>query len=160
MRISEFHILKQVVLRLYHRNYHIFRNLKQNEMKIFTLILATICLLATSTTCVAQSSFLSLKNVESIEGIKASVAPSIKFSLLGIANGIVKVKMFNQPDGIYTVQLIDADGKIVGNKQIQHTSGTVLETTDFGKNLTGGTYQVEVVNPDNQKTTETIMLLI
>ena len=128
-------------------------------MKLFTLILTTTCLLGISTANFAQTSFISLKTAENTEMNMVASAGSIKFNPNGIAKGILKVKMFNQPQGVYTVQLIDSDGNVLGTKEINHTDGTT-ETADFGKNFTGGTYQVVVINPDNKKTDETIMLLI
>jgi hypothetical protein len=139
---------------------HYFKNSKENNMKFFTLTLVTICLLAVCTVSVAQTSFISLKSIETNKANMVSTAGSINFNPTGIAKGIIKVKMFNQPDGIYTVQLIDVDGKVLGTKQIHHTDGTTQEIADFGKNFAGGTYQVEMVNPDNQKIDQTIMLLI
>ena len=72
----------------------------------------------------------------------------------------LKVKMFNQPEGLYTVQLLDVDGKVLAVKQINHAAGLTVETADFEKKFEGGTYQVELINPKNKKTTETIMLLM
>ena len=129
-------------------------------MKLFTLILATTCLLAISTVSSAQTSFISLKGMETNTGIMATTAGSIKFNPNGIAKGILKVKMFNQPEGTYTVQLVDANGNIVGTKEIKHADGTTLEIADFGKKYESGTYQVEMINPNNIKTSETVMLLI
>ena len=129
-------------------------------MKFFTLILATTCLLAISTVSSAQTSFISLKGIESNTGIMATTASSIKFNPNGIAKGILKVKMFNQPEGVYTVQLIDANGNVVGTKELHHANSTEMETADFGKSFDGGTYQVAVINPTNTKTAETIMLLM
>lgn len=85
---------------------------------------------------------------------------SIKFNPNSIAQGILKIKMFNQPEGVYTVQLVDADGNVVAVKAINHTEDKSLEIADFGRKVTGGTYQIVVVNPENKKTSETIMLLI
>ena len=85
---------------------------------------------------------------------------SISFNPVEIAKGIIKVKMFNQPEGTYTVQIIDENGKVLAAKEMHHSDGTNVEIADFGKNFTGGTYQLEVVNPDNKKTDQTVMLLI
>jgi len=129
-------------------------------MKLYTLILAATFSLVISTVSFGQTSFINLK---SIENNKETVTPlttgSIKFNVLGIANGIVKVKMINQPDGIYKVQLSDASGNLIAVKQISHT-GITIETVDFGKKFAGGSYEVSVINPDNKKTNETIMLLL
>jgi hypothetical protein len=129
-------------------------------MKLFTLILTTTCLLSISTVNFAQTSFINIKGIENNDGNMVTTPGSIKFNPNNIAQGILKVKMFNQPEGIYTVQLIDAEGNVLGNKEIHHEDGTVIETADFGKNFKGGTYQVVVINPSNKKTDETIMLLM
>jgi hypothetical protein len=94
------------------------------------------------------------------QGNMVATNASIKFNPCGIAQGILKIKMFNQPDGIYTVLLIDSNGKVLGSKEIHHAEDTKLEIADFGKNFAGGTYQVEMITPGNIKTTQTIMLLI
>jgi hypothetical protein len=128
-------------------------------MRLFTLIVVTFCLLIASVSF-AQTSFTDIKNVESNELNMANTTGSITFNPIGIAKGIVKVKMFNQPTGNYRVQIIDAAGKILASKEIYHTDNKTLEIADFGKNFAGGTYQVEMINPDNKKTDQTIMLLI
>ena len=129
-------------------------------MKLFTIIFATTCLLSVCSTSFAQTSFISLKNVETTPVNPLTATSSIKFNPLGIAKGILKIKMFGQPAGNYTVQITDAAGKVLGTKEINHANGTTTEIADFGKDFTGGTYQVEVIAPDNKKTAQTIMLLI
>jgi hypothetical protein len=123
----------------------------KNNMKLFTLIIATTCLITTSKAASTQQGVTSQPN---------AATASIKFNSMGIANGVVKVKMYNQPEGIYTIQVMDAAGKVIANKSIQHTKGIQTETADFGKTFTGGTYQLEVTAPNNAKTHETIMLLM
>jgi hypothetical protein len=129
-------------------------------MKFFTIISAAVCLLAISTVSVAQTSFISIKNIEANQVSPAIAVGSISFNSMGIANGIVKVKMFNEPTGVYTLCIKDADGKVIATKEIQHTVGTTLEISDFKKTFDGGTYQLEITTPDNKKTSQTIMLLI
>jgi hypothetical protein len=129
-------------------------------MKFFTIILATVVSLAISTVSVAQTSFISIKNMEANQVSPAMVVGSISFNPIGIANGVVKVKMFNEPTGVYILQVKDADGKVAGVKEIQHTVGTTLEMIDFKKSFEGGTYKLEITSPDNTKTSQTIMLLI
>jgi hypothetical protein len=130
-------------------------------MKLFTLIFATTCLLSISTVSFAQTSFISIKYAEtSQKSVDPSTAGSIKFNLLGIADGIIKVKMYNQLSGIYTVQLMNADGKMLASNEVSHNDNTNVEVVDFGKKFEGGSYQVVVVNPDNNKTVQTIMLLM
>ena len=126
-------------------------------MKLSTLLIATIALLTISSSSFAQTSFM---NLNAGNNEVATVAPSIKFNPLGIANGVVKVKMFNQPTGTYTVQVIDASGTVLGVKEIQHTNGSRTEVADFGRTFAGGTYQLQVISPNNTKTAQTIMLLI
>ena len=126
-------------------------------MKLSTLIIATASLLIISTASFAQTGFVNLNN---IENNTVTTAASIKFNPIGIANGVVKVKMLNQPKGTYTVQAIDEAGNVIGVKEIQYAGGSNTEIADFGKTFAGGTYQVAVISPDNNKTSETIMLLI
>jgi hypothetical protein len=133
--------------------------------QVKSLVTSIVFILSFSISINAQSQSISysLSNLaDQSAGQENMVATnaSIKFNPIGIAQGILKIKMFDQPDGIYTVQLLDSDGKVLGTKQIHHTEDTKLEIADFGKNFAGGTYLVEVINPDNIKTTQTIMLLI
>ena len=127
-------------------------------MKFFTLVISTV-LLAISTTSTAQSSFINLKSSDSRQSQVISAA-SISFNAMGIAAGVVKIKMFNQPAGIYILQVKNADGKIACTKKIDHSINTTLEIAELGKQFEGGTYQLELISPDNTKTNQTIMLLI
>ncbi|MGG9971903.1 hypothetical protein ACQ33O_08940 [Ferruginibacter sp. SUN002] len=85
---------------------------------------------------------------------------SIKVCPLQIANGIVVVKMNNQPQGEYTVQIADENGNVLMTKAVNHNVTAASETVNFGKNLTGGTYTIEVVTPNKAKQSETVMLLM
>ncbi|UAY53458.1 hypothetical protein [Ferruginibacter albus] len=114
-------------------------------MKLFTLIIATAIISLASFTATAQIS---------------SVNSSVKFNPMGIANGVIKVKMNNQPTGVYTLQILDENGTILGVKTINHETANNVETADLGKTFAGGTYRLEVIYPDNTKTGETIMLLM
>src|ERR1700741_1986187 len=49
--------------------------------------------------------------VSTAASVKSGV---IKFNPNSIAQGVLKIKMLNQPEGVYTVQLVDADGNVVG----------------------------------------------
>ena len=120
------------------------------KMKLFTLIFAT-CLLVSSASSAQTASF--------INSTENSVK-SIKFNPLGIANGVMQVKMYNQPVGSYTVSIVDENGNVTASKVIIHNGGTTIETADFGMAFAGGSYQVQVVSPDNQITNETFLLLI
>ena len=99
-------------------------------------------------------------HAEMVSNAASVKSGSIKFNPNSIADGVLKIKMYNQPEGVYTVQLVDADGNVVAVKAINHTEDKSLEIADFGRKVTGGTYQIVVVNPENKKTSETIMLLI
>jgi hypothetical protein len=129
-------------------------------MRLFILTLATTYLLAISAASFAQTSFISLKNIDNKENMVTTTAGSIKFNPVEIAKGILKVKMFNQPAGIYTVQITDADGNVSATKEINHTANTITEIADFGKTFAGGTYQVEITGTNNKKTSQTILLLL
>jgi len=127
-------------------------------MKPFTLILATAFLLAISSVSFAQTSTSTYNVSENIQIL--SIKGSIKFNPLGIADGFVKIKMSNQPKGVYNVKVMDANGTILETKKINHLDSTEIEVADFGRKFPGGTYQLEVISPDNTKTDQTIMLLI
>ncbi len=129
-------------------------------MKLSTLIIATACLLTVSTAVSAQTSFISLKGITTTTPTEITMVSSIKFNLLGIANGKVKVKMYNEPKGSYTVQVTDVNGNKVGVKEITHEDGSTIENVDFSKTFQDGTYKITVFDANNNKLDETVMLLM
>src|SRR5438067_1327183 len=77
---------------------------------------------------------VSFRNHETnYEGNKT--ASSVKVSPMQIAEGIITVKLFNQPKGTYTVRLLDEAGVVLSNKDIDHMAGTSSEIVQFGKTL-------------------------
>ena len=126
-------------------------------MKLSTLIFTTACLLAISSASFANTGFISLK---SAVAIKAETNSSIKFNLLGIATGKVRIKMYNEPKGNYTVLVINAERNILGTRKIEHKENNTIETVDFGKTFTEGKYTIIVLDSNNQKVDETTMLLM
>ena len=68
--------------------------------------------------------------------------------------------MVNQQKGDYTVQLMNTEGKVLSTQIVSHQGDNSSEIIQFGKTLSGGMYQVSVLNPENIKTTEKVLLLI
>ena len=131
-------------------------------MKTLTTIFTIACFSIITNKGLSQTGYINTKSVfpEAINTIATSAGQSIKMNTMGIAQGIIKVKMVNQPKGSYSVQLLNSDGVVLSTQVINHEEGTSSEIVQFGKSLPGGMYQVELTSPDNTKTTEKVMLLM
>jgi len=124
-------------------------------MKLFTLIFTAALLLTVSNVSFGQATSNIFETNQAV-----SIKGSIKFNPLGIADGVVKIKMQNEPAGVYNVLVMDANGTVLETKTINHSDNTATEVADFGRKFAGGTYSLQVISPDNTKTAQTIMLLM
>lgn len=68
----------------------------------------------------------------------------------------VQVKMDGQATGVYQLSLFEVSGKNVWKKSINKSSGTVTETINTGT-LTGGMYILQIVSPDQKRTSHKII---
>ncbi len=141
-------------------------------MKTLKTTIAILVLTIAANATFAQNSYYNAKNIleseiathkcantEASTSTLATVA-AIKVCPMQIAEGVVVLKLANQPEGNYTVQIIDENGTVLMTTKVNHDMHSASETVKFGKTLAGGTYTVEVVRPDNSKKSETVMLLM
>ncbi len=136
-------------------------------MKTLNSAIAILVLMIVSNVSFGQDAYYNVKNILESDMAKhtcATVAPttvsSLKICPMQIAEGTIVLKMVNQPEGNYTVQVINEEGAVVFANAVNHTSGLNAETVNFGKTLNGGTYTIQVTKPDNSQTSETVMLLM
>jgi hypothetical protein len=67
-----------------------------------------------------------------------------------ITNGMIDMRMNNEPGGIYGIQLLNEIGQVIISESIHHAEGTGIETITTPK-LAKGTYVLVVINPGNTK---------
>jgi hypothetical protein len=63
-----------------------------------------------------------------------------------VAGGVVKVAFNNVPDGVYTIDLIDASGKILQSMSVSFSSDNLLYVPIDVSQLKSGVYFIKVVN--------------
>ncbi len=68
-----------------------------------------------------------------------------------VTDGNINLQLVNQPKGIYGIRLINKLGQVIMTKQIEHAEGSSMGTIKMNKTLTHGTYQLEVIKPDNSR---------
>ena len=73
-----------------------------------------------------------------------------------VQNGIIKLQMGNMPKGVYLVRLVNSAGQTVRVMQIDHAAGNAQET--ISTNHLKGTYIIEVMNPDNSKSSHALII--
>ena len=65
-----------------------------------------------------------------------------------ITDGIIHLRLINQPGGKYGIRLLDNLGRLIVKKQISHAGGSSTELIQWNYNLAHGIYQLEVMRPD------------
>ncbi|MES2430957.1 MAG: hypothetical protein V4556_08470 [Bacteroidota bacterium] len=135
-------------------------------MKTLKATIAILVLTIVSNVTFGQDNHIDVKNIlESDLAIHKcnhnhSAVAALKVCPMQIAEGIVVLKLNNQPQGNYTVQIVDENGVVLMAQAVNHNTASTSETVKFGKTLAGGTYTVNVVAPDNNTTSETVMLFM
>jgi hypothetical protein len=66
-------------------------------------------------------------------------------------DGNINLQLMNQPKGIYGIKLINKLGQVIMTKQIEHVEGSSTETFRMSKTIAHGSYQLEVIKPDNSR---------
>lgn len=77
-----------------------------------------------------------------------NAAPSITVFPNPIVNGVVNLKLENQPAGKYHVRMLNPVGQVVLTKQFDHAGGNYSERIPWDYKMAHGTYQLEVTQPD------------
>lgn len=70
-----------------------------------------------------------------------------------VQNGIVGLQMNNMPKGNYQVRITNAAGQLVYQQAISHQGGSATETLAAGNMIVKGVYQLELLSPDQSKST-------
>ena len=60
--------------------------------------------------------------------------------------------------GVYQLRLISITGQVVYTQNIAHNGGSATQTIRLGSAFAGGTYQLEIMKPDNTKTTRALVI--
>ncbi len=76
-----------------------------------------------------------------------------------VTDGQIRVKMGNQPEGRYQLQLLNSLGQVFCRQQVQHSGGTATIQLQPQQTLLSGHYQLEITGPDGAKTLIKILLL-
>ncbi|NTS42362.1 CHRD domain-containing protein [Flavisolibacter sp. BT320] len=72
--------------------------------------------------------------------LQAEVSPN------PIKGSKMNVRLISQPQGVYTVAVVNNLGQTVAQANIQHGGGTALQSVQLGKALSKGLYQVRISN--------------
>ncbi len=66
-----------------------------------------------------------------------------------IVNATINLQLTNQPQGTYSIKVLNQIGQPVLFTQIHHAEGTASNAIQLGQNIPHGLYNVEVVSPSN-----------
>jgi hypothetical protein len=75
-----------------------------------------------------------------------------------VINGVINLQILNQPKGNYVMRMINNLGQIIQAEQIQHHEGNSKESIQLNKHIGKGTYQLQIVTPDNRMLTTKVFL--
>ena len=70
-----------------------------------------------------------------------------------VTGGVFGLKLTNQPQGKYSMQLINKTGQVVLFKEFRHKGASGIQTITATKDMAKSIYSVEVTKPDKSKTT-------
>ena len=73
-----------------------------------------------------------------------------------VTNGLITLRINNMPKGIYGAKLLNTLGQTIMSKQINHGGGSSIQT--IGVNKIKGTYMLEIINPNNSKQTNKVVI--
>ena len=69
-----------------------------------------------------------------------------------VTDGVIGVEFKNMSVGTYNTRLTNSVGQAISNQQINHATASGMEYIHQGFKLAAGTYQLEVIAPDNTVT--------
>ena len=69
-----------------------------------------------------------------------------------VTDGVIGLQLNNLPSGNYTTRLLNSFGQVVLIKTITHAAGNAIEKIALTKEIAKGIYNLEIINPDNDKT--------
>ena len=77
-----------------------------------------------------------------------SIKHDITISPNPIRDGMIHLQFMNQPEGKYSIRLLNKLGQVIVSRQISHAEGSSTELIKWDYNLAHGMYQLEVTRPD------------
>ena len=75
-----------------------------------------------------------------------------------VLNKMIFVKFTNLDKGTYQLRLINALGQVIGNHQVIHTGGSGHYTFNLNDKIAAGAYQLEIISPNENKTTNAVII--
>lgn len=75
-----------------------------------------------------------------------------------VINRTISVEFTGMDKGVYALRLMNAIGQVVFTQQLTHTGGSGTQTIGLGNNFAGGSYQLEIIKPDNTKTVQSLII--
>jgi hypothetical protein len=85
-----------------------------------------------------------------LNNILAEVSPN------PVRGSQLNLRLINQPQGLYTVTVLNTLGQVVAERRFQHAGGTAMESIQARGNLAKGVYQVRIAR-DKANTTLSIL---
>ena len=77
--------------------------------------------------------------------------PDITIYLNRVTEGVIYLRLLNQPQGKYYLQLINKAGQVIIRKLIVHTGGSSTELIKCNHILSHGVYLLELTKPGGCK---------
>jgi len=65
-----------------------------------------------------------------------------------ITDGMIHLRLTNQPEGRYGIRLLNKLGQVIMSRQISHAEGSSTEIIKWNYTLAHGIYQLEITKPD------------
>ena len=93
-----------------------------------------------------------------VKVLVGKTAPAITVSPNPIEGGIMNVQMVNQPAGKYSIRLTNAIGQTMLSRSTEHTGGSITQSFVLPSLPVTGTYQLEVIAPDNSKQIQQVLI--
>ncbi|MCY7291099.1 MAG: T9SS type A sorting domain-containing protein, partial [Ferruginibacter sp.] len=84
--------------------------------------------------------------------------PSIIVYPNPITKRIVSIQFNEMVKGNYLLRLISTTGQVVHTQSLKHNGGSATQTIKLGSQFTVAVYLLEITNPDNLKTTKTLVI--
>jgi hypothetical protein len=89
-------------------------------------------------------------------------AENIKPSFVVVPNPVygevMNIQFGNQPKGMYKLKLINSVGQLVSSSAVSHPGGIVSHAVSLPSAIVKGTYQLEIVSPDNTTITQKVLV--
>jgi hypothetical protein len=74
-----------------------------------------------------------------------------------VTDGAIHLQFMNEPEGKYGIRLVNKEGQVIMNRQINRMDGSNTELIKWDFKLAHGMYQLEITKPDG--TTKTINVM-